>query len=237
MGASCTAVDHFGNYLTYNGSAWSTPTLLDLLGNLNAVSCFSGTSCVAVDSNGNAFLFDVVPATADSSTADSHPDARRPAAAHFCAAHRTCEPVSSPMEPTKTSTTPTSSPVEPAPVSSPSGAHRRRVRPHREPRPEPHRCPIPDGGAIPDGDHADIGTGGAGSRLCSFREFTNPFSIGEFTDVGPGHTWNHEAKLNVFCLSLDRRCGLNDGGPQTSCRNLSNTACRSWSYVDFEISG
>ena len=50
-GGVCRCVVHgggpLGNVLTSNGSSWSAPTLLDLLGNLNAVSC-SSVTCVTV---------------------------------------------------------------------------------------------------------------------------------------------------------------------------------------------
>lgn len=44
----CTAVDSHGRALTYDGSGWSTPSLIAGEGELASVSCPSGTFCAAV---------------------------------------------------------------------------------------------------------------------------------------------------------------------------------------------
>lgn len=53
----CVAVDEHGGALTFNGSAWSAPTVVDTQ-SLTAVSCVSQTACVAIDKGGNVSSFD-----------------------------------------------------------------------------------------------------------------------------------------------------------------------------------
>jgi hypothetical protein len=56
----CEAVDNGGNYLTFNGTTWTTPAHFDATTAFpDAVSCAPGSStfCVAVDADGNAFTF------------------------------------------------------------------------------------------------------------------------------------------------------------------------------------
>jgi hypothetical protein len=43
----CTAVDFHGKVLTYNGSSWSAPSLIDPEGSLDSVSCPSAAFCMA----------------------------------------------------------------------------------------------------------------------------------------------------------------------------------------------
>jgi hypothetical protein len=55
----CMAVDHFGYALNYNGSSWSSPSLIDSGYVLTGVSCVVGsTFCVAVDDFGHALMYD-----------------------------------------------------------------------------------------------------------------------------------------------------------------------------------
>ena len=67
----CVAVDQAGNAFTYNGSKWSTATLLDpgVTADLVAVSCPSATFCVALDAGGHEYTFNgstwTSPATID----------------------------------------------------------------------------------------------------------------------------------------------------------------------------
>jgi hypothetical protein len=51
------AVDYDGNALTWNGSSWSAPVLIDPIGYLASVSCPSSSFCVAVDWDGNALTW------------------------------------------------------------------------------------------------------------------------------------------------------------------------------------
>jgi hypothetical protein len=58
--ASCTAVDYYGNALTWDGSTWSAPEPIDTpfgddppSGVLRSVSCPTTTFCAAVDQDGN----------------------------------------------------------------------------------------------------------------------------------------------------------------------------------------
>ena len=55
----CQAVDYQGNVLTWNGSTWSSPQLIDSNGSLTSVSCVSATFCMAVDEMGDAFFYNV----------------------------------------------------------------------------------------------------------------------------------------------------------------------------------
>jgi len=50
----CMAVDSVGDVLSYDGSTWSSPTLIDPGAALASVSCTSSSFCVAVDESGNA---------------------------------------------------------------------------------------------------------------------------------------------------------------------------------------
>lgn len=68
----CMAVDSGGNnndghVLTFNGTKWTTPTLLDTAGNYGptAVDCLSSSFCVAVDGAGYAFVYNGSTWTAD----------------------------------------------------------------------------------------------------------------------------------------------------------------------------
>ena len=58
--AFCMAVDHFGYTLNYNGSSWSSPSLIDSgYDGLTGVSCVVGsTFCVAVDDCGHTLSYD-----------------------------------------------------------------------------------------------------------------------------------------------------------------------------------
>ncbi len=53
--SACVAVDAHGRAVTWNGSRWSAPALIDPHGSgLTSVSCVAG-GCVAVDWDGAAF--------------------------------------------------------------------------------------------------------------------------------------------------------------------------------------
>src|SRR5258708_34713986 len=57
-GASfCVAFDHHGRAVTYNGTNWSSPSVIDGSNQLNSVSCPNSTFCVAVDALGNELSF------------------------------------------------------------------------------------------------------------------------------------------------------------------------------------
>ncbi len=83
----CVAVDHAGNAFTYNGSTWSTATLLDpgVTAYLVAVSCPTTTFCVALDAGGHEYTFNgsswTLPATIDTA---GQPQTVSCTAGHFC---------------------------------------------------------------------------------------------------------------------------------------------------------
>jgi hypothetical protein len=52
----CRAVDSIGRVFAFNGTKWSSGTLIDNGHALTAVSCPTTTYCVAVDRSGNAFV-------------------------------------------------------------------------------------------------------------------------------------------------------------------------------------
>ena len=52
----CRAVDSIGRVFGWNGTTWSTGTLIDNGHALTSVSCPSTSYCVAVDRSGNAFV-------------------------------------------------------------------------------------------------------------------------------------------------------------------------------------
>jgi len=54
----CVAVGNSGDEITYNGSAWSTPTKVGILGYIQSVSCHSETFCVAATSEGETATYD-----------------------------------------------------------------------------------------------------------------------------------------------------------------------------------
>ena len=55
----CVVVTSHGNALTYNGTSWSKPDLIDAKGGgIASVSCPSRVFCAAVDSNGNALMYE-----------------------------------------------------------------------------------------------------------------------------------------------------------------------------------
>jgi hypothetical protein len=54
----CVAVDSSGFALTYDGSSWSLPFLIDSGHALRSVSCLSASFCVAGDDNGHALTYD-----------------------------------------------------------------------------------------------------------------------------------------------------------------------------------
>jgi hypothetical protein len=66
----CAAVDNGGNYVTYNGTAWSTPAAVTdgshiatpFVG-LGAISCSLPESCTAVDNSGNVWRYSATAAT------------------------------------------------------------------------------------------------------------------------------------------------------------------------------
>ncbi|HLN05965.1 MAG TPA: hypothetical protein VK217_06790, partial [Acidimicrobiales bacterium] len=86
-------------------------------------------------------------------------------------------------------------------------------------------CYVPDR-TDPDVDHTDRGTGDAGS---------SPFSIWECVNVKPGHTRDHEPKLDRSCIYVNRRRGFNDDRWQTRFRNDSITAGRNSSDFAPEV--
>jgi hypothetical protein len=53
----CAAVDYGPNVVTFNGTAWSKPSVIDPGTYLQAVSCASASFCVAIDRKGNALTF------------------------------------------------------------------------------------------------------------------------------------------------------------------------------------
>ncbi len=53
----CAAVDRQGNALSFDGSTWSAPLLIDSTG-LVSVSCPSSSFCAAVEYEDNAVSFD-----------------------------------------------------------------------------------------------------------------------------------------------------------------------------------
>jgi len=53
----CVAGDFSGNATIYNGSTWSSPTLIDSTRNIESVSCPTNSFCLAVDKGGNASLY------------------------------------------------------------------------------------------------------------------------------------------------------------------------------------
>ena len=53
----CLAVSAGGNVVSWNGSSWSSPVLIDSANRLEAVSCSSALSCEAVDARGNALAW------------------------------------------------------------------------------------------------------------------------------------------------------------------------------------
>ncbi len=55
--AFCMAVDQGGNVLSYNGTSWSSPTLIDPVSVLSSVSCPFVAFCMAVDQGGNALSY------------------------------------------------------------------------------------------------------------------------------------------------------------------------------------
>ncbi len=54
----CVAVGNFGHEITYNGSAWSVPTRVGILGYIQSLSCHSETFCVAATSEGETATYD-----------------------------------------------------------------------------------------------------------------------------------------------------------------------------------
>ena len=52
----CITVDRMGDFLTYNGSSWSSPDEIDQNG-LYSVSCPTASFCAAVDGKGNALTY------------------------------------------------------------------------------------------------------------------------------------------------------------------------------------
>ena len=52
----CRAVDSVGRVFAFNGTVWSSGTLIDAGHALTAISCATITYCVAVDRAGNAFV-------------------------------------------------------------------------------------------------------------------------------------------------------------------------------------
>jgi hypothetical protein len=66
----CVAGDFSGNATIYNGSTWSSPTIVDINRYLQSVSCATSTFCVAVDNSEDAVLYNgstwSIPAAIDS---------------------------------------------------------------------------------------------------------------------------------------------------------------------------
>jgi hypothetical protein len=54
----CVAVGNRGDEVTYNGSAWSPPTKVGILGYIQSVSCYSEGFCVAATSEGVTATYD-----------------------------------------------------------------------------------------------------------------------------------------------------------------------------------
>ena len=56
----CVAVDNKGQATMYNGTTWSTPTVIDTAARnaLVAISCTPSDFCMAVDQSGNAVIYD-----------------------------------------------------------------------------------------------------------------------------------------------------------------------------------
>ena len=52
----CRAVDSIGRVFGFNGTRWSSGTLIDPGHALTSVSCPTVTYCVAVDRNGRAYI-------------------------------------------------------------------------------------------------------------------------------------------------------------------------------------
>src|ERR1035437_3715842 len=55
----CAAVNAFGDASTYNGTTWSSPTLVDGSHALSSVSCPTSSFCMAVDNGGNTLTYTV----------------------------------------------------------------------------------------------------------------------------------------------------------------------------------
>ncbi len=52
------AVDTVDNYLTFNGTNWTTPTPISGAGGgLAQVSCYNSSFCGTFDNNGDAFIY------------------------------------------------------------------------------------------------------------------------------------------------------------------------------------
>ncbi len=52
----CRAVDSIGRVFAYNGTTWSSGTLIDNGHALTSISCPTVSYCIAVDRSGNAFV-------------------------------------------------------------------------------------------------------------------------------------------------------------------------------------
>jgi len=52
----CRAVDSLGRVFGFNGTSWTSGTLIDAGHALTSVSCPTTAYCVAVDRAGNAFV-------------------------------------------------------------------------------------------------------------------------------------------------------------------------------------
>jgi len=83
----CAAVDEAGNEFTFDGSAWTTATLLDpgVTADLVGISCPAVTFCVAIDAGGHEYTFNgqawTGPVTIDSA---GQPQAISCTNSHFC---------------------------------------------------------------------------------------------------------------------------------------------------------
>lgn len=56
-GSFCATVDGNGNGQMYDGTTWSTPTMMDSTNETTGLSCVADSLCVAIDSVGKASLF------------------------------------------------------------------------------------------------------------------------------------------------------------------------------------
>jgi hypothetical protein len=83
----CAAVDAAGNGFTFNGTSWSTATLLDpgVTADLDGISCPTSSFCVAIDAGGHEYTFNgstwTLPTTIDSA---GIPRAISCTTSHFC---------------------------------------------------------------------------------------------------------------------------------------------------------
>ena len=53
----CVAVGNFGDEVTYDGSGWSAPTKIGILGYIQSVSCHSESFCIVETSEGEAAAY------------------------------------------------------------------------------------------------------------------------------------------------------------------------------------